>query len=317
MNRASHALAVQHPILQGGMGNISDPKLAAAISNAGALGTIGAGTMSAPLVERKIIEVKKLTNHPFAVNIALSVSPYANELIEMVKKHHVPVVILSAGNPGKYVGDLHNAGVKVCAVVGSVKHARKAAAAGVDLIIGEGYEAAGLNSPYETTTLTLIPQLVDAVALPVVAAGGICDGRGMAAMFALGAEGIQMGTRFIATKEASFSRLYKQRLIEARDEGTVIIGRSVNRIRRVLKNTYSDTILEKEGNGLTLEEYNTLTNETRHMLGAVTGDEQHGYWNCGQIAGAINDEPSVQELISQMTTDYQTVIEKMIGINNG
>ncbi|MDQ0218728.1 nitronate monooxygenase [Peribacillus cavernae] len=311
MNRLCELLQIGVPIIQGGMGNISHPQLTAAISNAGALGTIGAGTMSPDEVEAKIIRTKELTVRPFALNIAITVSPYTKELIELVLKHEVPVISLSAGNPASYVEYLHHHSVKVIAVVGAVKHAKKAEAGGADVIVGEGYEAAGINSPLETTTLALIPQLVDAVHVPVVAAGGIADGRGMAASFALGAEGVQMGTRFIATKEAPFSDIYKQRLIDANDNETVVIGRSVKRIRRVLKNPYVKEILESETAGMTLDTFNELTNEDHHILGAVEGNEESGYWNSGQISGLIRQVPSVGELIANMVNEMNLVVNKL------
>jgi enoyl-[acyl-carrier protein] reductase II len=315
MNRLCNLLNLEVPIIQGGMGNISHPKLTAAVSNAGGLGTLGAGTMDPQEIESKIIQTKELTNRPFALNIAITVSAYTSELINLVIKHKIPAVSLSAGNPVPFVNLLHNNGVKVMAVVGAVKHAKKAVDGKVDIIVGEGYEAAGINSPLETTTLTLIPQLVDAVDVPVVAAGGIADGRGLAAMLALGAEGIQMGTRFIATKEAPFSHKYKQRLIEANDNETVIIGRSVQRIRRVLKNPYIKEILKSESSGMTIDTFNQLTDEKHHILGAIHGNEQEGYWNSGQVAGLIREIPSVQELIIQMKHEMELAISQLTKYN--
>ncbi|WP_409305856.1 NAD(P)H-dependent flavin oxidoreductase [Peribacillus sp. SCS-155] len=311
MNRICQMLNLQLPVIQGGMGNISHPQLTAAVSNAGALGTIGAGTMSPAEIEEKIIKTKELTSKPFALNIAITVSPYTKELVELAIKHDISAVTFSAGNPAPYVPLLHAKGIKVMAVVGSVKHALKAEAASVDIIIGEGYEAAGINSPLETTTLTLIPQLVDTVQVPVIAAGGIADGRGLAAMLALGAEGVQMGTRFIATKEAPYSEKYKQRIIDAGDGDTIIVGRTVQRIRRVLKNPYTAHILQTEAKGLTPAEYDQLTDESHHIIGAVHGDEDKGFWNSGQISGLIKEIPTVSELIQSMKTEMKLAIERL------
>ncbi|MBS2967511.1 nitronate monooxygenase [Metabacillus sp. KIGAM252] len=311
MNRLCEILNIEVPIIQGGMGNISNAQLTAAISEAGALGTIGAGTRSPEEVERIILETKERTERPFAVNIALSVSGHAKGIAELIVKHKVHAVSLSAGNPAAFAPYFKEHGVKVLSVTASVKQARKAEAIGADAVIGEGYEAAGLNSPFETTTLTLIPQLADAVGIPVAAAGGIGDGRALAAMLALGAEGVQMGTRFIATKEAPFSPLYKERILEADDEGTMIIGRSVGRVRRVLKNPYTGLIIEREREGMTLEEYNKQTNEDFHIAGAIHGNEQEGYWNSGQIAGLIKEVPSVKDLILGMKQEMEETIGRL------
>jgi enoyl-[acyl-carrier protein] reductase II len=305
MNNLCKLLNIQFPIIQGGMGNISNAPLTAAVSKAGGLGTVGAGTMMPDEVESIITEVKKRTDKPFAVNIALTVSPYAKEIVELVIKHRVPVVSLSAGNPAPLVPYFHDHGVKVITVVGSVKHAMKAESAGSDIIVGEGYEAAGINSPFETTTLTLIPQLVQAVSVPVVAAGGIGNGRGLAAMLALGAQGVQMGTRFIATKEAPFADIYKKKILDADDVSTMIVGRSVGRVRRVLKAPYTEQLLQKEKKGMSLEEFNEKTSETFHKIGALEGNEEKGYMNSGQIAGLIKDLPTVEEVIQTMMKEAE------------
>ena len=220
-------LQIDYPIIQGGMGNISNAQLTAAVSEAGGLGTIGCGTMTPEEVEKIIIETKQLTKKNFAINIAISVSPYVKELINLVIKHNIPVVSLSAGNPAPYIPELHEHGVIVIALVASVKHAQKAEAAGADILVAEGFEAAGINSTLELTTFTLIPQIVKNVKVPVIAAGGIGDGKGLAAALMLGASGVQMGTRLIATKEAPFHDTYKQNLVEASDTETLLIGRSV------------------------------------------------------------------------------------------
>ncbi len=200
-------LSITYPIIQGGMGNISNASLTAAVSEAGGLGTIGCGTMRPEEIETIILETKNRTQRPFALNIAISVTPYIQELVQLAIQHQIPVVSLSAGNPVSIIPELHQHGIKVIAVVASVKHAQKAEAAGADLLVAEGFEAAGINSNLELTTFTLIPQITNAVSIPVIAAGGIGDGKGMAAAFMLGASGVQMGTRLIATKEAPFHQI--------------------------------------------------------------------------------------------------------------
>jgi enoyl-[acyl-carrier protein] reductase II len=310
VHRITDILNIQYPIFQGGMGNISNAPLTAAVSEAGALGTIGVGTMTPEEVEKIILETKALTSKPFALNIPISVTPYLKEMLMLLLKHQIQIVSLSAGNPTPYIEKLHEKGIKVIAVVASIKHALKAEEAGVDILVAEGYEAAGINSPYETTTITLIPQIVKAVNIPVVAAGGIADGRGLAAAICLGARGVQMGTRFIATKEAPFHTNYKEKIIGADDTSTVIVGRSVGKIRRVLQAPYIEKLLDYEKNGMTEEEYLALTNEDLHKRGALEGNDQEGFMNAGQIAGTVSDIPTVKELIAGMVKEARNYLQE-------
>ncbi|CAM3069879.1 DUF561 domain-containing protein [Filibacter tadaridae] len=293
-------LQIDYPIIQGGMGNISNAQLTAAVSEAGGLGTIGCGTMTPSEVETIILETKKRTRKNFAVNIAINVSPYTEELINLVVKHSISVVSLSAGNPTPYIPRLHEQGVTVIALVASVRHARKAEAAGADIVVAEGFEAAGINSNLELTTFALIPQIVEAVNIPVVAAGGIGDGKGLAAALMLGAKGVQIGTRLIATIEAPFHEAYKNNLVRASDTETILIGRSVGRLRRVLKNPYAVKLDELEKLGLTLQQYGEMTSEKQHVKGAIEGDMDNGFINSGQIAGLIENIPTVNELLDGM-----------------
>ncbi|WP_102275694.1 NAD(P)H-dependent flavin oxidoreductase [Cytobacillus massiliigabonensis] len=309
MNSLTNLLKINYPIIQGGMGNISNAILTAAVSEAGGLGTIGAGTMTPAEVEEIIKETIKRTDRPFALNVALTVSPYVREILSLVKKYTIPIVSLSAGNPAPFIPKLHEQGAKVLTVCASVKQAKKAEAAGSDVIVAEGYEAAGINSALETTTLVLIPQIVEAVNIPVVAAGGIGDGKGVASMLALGASGVQMGTRFIATKEAPFHDKYKQKIIEASDHSTLIVGRSVGRIRRVLGTDYARKLLSYEEKGISLDDFNRLTSEEFHRVGALDGKEGEGFMNGGQIAGLITDIPTVQQLMDRMINDAKKQLE--------
>ncbi|MCA1319562.1 nitronate monooxygenase [Bacillus tianshenii] len=313
MNKLIEILNINLPIIQGGMGNISNAPLAAAVSNAGGLGTIGAGTMTPDEVEKIILETKQLTMKPFAVNVALSVSPYTKEILRLVIKHGVQAVSLSAGNPAPFIPKLKEHGVKVICVVASPKQAVKAETSGADVIVAEGYEAAGINSNLETTTFTLIPQIASRVSIPIAAAGGIGDGKGLAAAIALGSSGVQMGTRLIATTEAPFHEEYKNALLAADDGGTVIVGRSVGRVRRVLKTPYSDYLLQKEVNGITLEDFNSLTTEEHHKLGALHGKLDKGFINGGQISSIISDIPSVEDLFTSMMKDAK---EELIRAGN-
>jgi enoyl-[acyl-carrier protein] reductase II len=316
VNRLTDYLNIQYPIFQGGMGNISNAPLTAAVSEAGGLGTIGVGTMTPDEVEKIILETKALTSKQFALNIPISVTPYLKEMLMLLLKHKIQVVSLSAGNPSPYIENLHKNGIKVIAVVASVKHALKAEAAGVDILVAEGYEAAGINSPFETTTMTLIPQIVDAVHIPVVGAGGIADGRGLAAAICLGASGVQMGTRFIATKEAPFHTNYKEKILFADDTSTVIVGRTVGKIRRILQAPYTGKLLEYEKNGMTDHEYLALTSEDLHKRGALEGNDQEGFMNAGQIAGMVSTIPTVKELMDGMMEEARTQLQRGIGFFN-
>ncbi|WP_316571261.1 DUF561 domain-containing protein [Neobacillus sp. YIM B06451] len=309
MNKLAEILGIRFPIIQGGMGNISNAQLAAAVSEGGGLGTIGAGTMEPDEVEAMILDTKSRTSHPFCVNVPLGVSPYGKEILSLVLTHKVPVVSLSAGNPAPYIPKLHDEGVKVIVVTGSVKHAKKAEEAGADAIVAEGYEAAGINSPFETTTMALIPQVASTVAVPVVAAGGIADGRGLAAALALGASGVQMGTRFIAVKEAPFHAIYKQLITNAEDISTIIVGRGLGRIRRLLNTPYAQKLLDEERKGISLSDFINMTAEYYHKLGALEGNLKDGFLNAGQIAGLITDIPSTSELLERMVEEAKITLE--------
>ncbi|MFD3447409.1 NAD(P)H-dependent flavin oxidoreductase [Microbacteriaceae bacterium 4G12] len=311
MNALCKLLQIQYPIIQGGMGNISNAILTAAVSEAGGLGTIGAGTMKPEEVEEIIIETKRRTNKPFSVNIAITVTPYAKQLVELVIKHEVPVVTLSAGNPGPIIPLLKEHNQKVIVVVASVKHAKKAEEAGADVLVAEGYEAAGINSSLEITTFTLIPQIVKNVNVPVVAAGGVGDGHGLLAALALGASGVQMGTRFIATQEAPFHDTYKTHILQASDTDTMILGRSVGKVRRVLKNNYAANIVKKEQEGMLPGQYDELTSEAQHILGALEGNMEAGFINGGQISGLISNIPSVKELLDSMMKEASGTLQEL------
>lgn len=310
MNKLIDILDIQVPIIQGGMGNISNAPLTSAVSNAGGLGTIGAGTMTPDEVEQLIIETMALTAKPFAVNVALSVSPHVKDILTLVIKYKIPVVSLSAGNPAPYIPKLKEHGVKVICVVASPKQAIKAEKAGADVIVAEGYEAAGINSNLETTTLTLIPQISESVSIPIAAAGGIGDGRGLAAVLALGASGVQMGTRLIATHEAPVHAEYKNSILAADDQASIIVGRSVGRVRRVIRTPYADYLLTKEQEGISLEEFNRLTTEKQHKIGALEGRLQDGFINGGQISSLIKTIPTVQELFDKMMEEAKIELNR-------
>ncbi len=304
-------LNIKYPIVQGGMGNISAPALVASVSEAGGLGTIGCGTMEPKVVDRLILETKARTDKPFALNIPLSVNTHSKELVDLAIKHDIKVVSLSAGNPKPFIPILKENGITVMAVVASVGHATKAEAAGADILVAEGYEAAGINSPAELTTFTLVPQICKHVSIPVVAAGGIADGFGLAAAWMLGASGVQMGTRFIATEEAPYHAIYKEKVLQATELSTIVLGRSHGQVRRVLKGIYSEKLLQVESR-LDEQAYRTHTSEHQHRLGAVEGDETNGFMNSGQIAGLIDDLPTVKGLLDSMMNTARQQLEKKV-----
>lgn len=319
MKSICELLSIKYPIIQGGMGNISHAALTAAVSEAGGLGTIGSGTMTPREIEAIILETKRKTSAPFAVNIALTVSPYVSDIVDLVIKHQIPIVSLSAGNPAPWIPIFHQYGVKVIVVVASVKHAQKAEEAGADLLVAEGFEAAGINSNLELTTFALIPQITKAVAIPVVAAGGIGDGRGLAAALMLGAGGVQMGTRLIATKDGRFSKEYKEKLVQASGVETRVVGRSVGRVRRILITDYTEKLLSAEKKGISFEEFNHWTSEDKHIIGALQGDMEKGFINSGQVVGLITDIPTVKELFTNMmeeATAQMNAVTRRIAIQS-
>ncbi|MDY6795996.1 MAG: DUF561 domain-containing protein [Actinomycetota bacterium] len=309
-SRVPGILGIDYPILQGGMIWVTDAGLAAAVSEGGGLGMIGAGGMPAEMLEAEIARTRGLTDKVFGVNIPLQ-RPDAGELIEVVAGNRVPVLSTSAGNPMTFTALARERGMKVIHVVSNVRMAEKAQEAGVDLVVAEGYEAGGHNGFDEITTMALVPQVVDAVDLPVVAAGGIADARGMVAAFALGAEGVQMGTRFLASEESPAHSRYKELLLRATDRDTVITGRAFGPVR-VLKNALAQRILEAESEGRSTEEILELIGPGRTMKAAMEGDLEEGSFMCGQISGMIGELESAAEIIREMVEGYGEVARGLL-----
>ncbi len=286
-------LGIKYPIIQGGMAWVADFHLAAAVSNAGGLGIIGAGGAPAQWVREQILEAKKLTDKPFGVNIML-MNPEADEIAKILIEEGVKVVTTGAGNPAKYIKDWKTAGIKVIPVIASCALARMMEKCGVDAVIAEGSEAGGHIG--EITTMSLVPQVVDTVNIPVIAAGGIADGRGIAAAFMLGAKAVQMGTQFVATKECTVHQNYKDKIIKAKDIDSKVTGRTTGHPVRVLRNKMSNEYIKRENQGASFEELELLT------LGGlkkavVEGDVVDGSVMAGQIAGLVKKEYSCRELI--------------------
>lgn len=298
-------LGIRYPIFQGGMAWISDGKLAGAVSEAGGLGIISAMNADADYLRGQIKTARGLTDKPFGVNIML-MSPYADEVAKVVAEEGVKVVTTGAGNPEKYMELWKNAGIRVIPVVASVALARRMERAGADAVVAEGCESGGHIG--ETTTMALVPQVADAVKIPVIAAGGIADGRGMAAAFMLGAEAVQMGTRFVASKEAVVHENYKQLVIKAKDIDTRVTGRTTGHPVRAIRNEMTRHYLELEKEGAPFEELEKLTlGGLRRAV--VDGDVKTGSVMSGQIAGMVKDEKSCKEIIEQMMNEMEELLK--------
>lgn len=301
-------LNIEYPIIQGGMAWVADYHLAAAVSNAGGLGLIGSGGAPASWVKDQIREVKKLTDKPFGVNIML-MNPEADEIAKVIVEEKVPVVTTGAGNPAKYIKEWKEAGVKVIPVVASCALAKMMERCGADAVVAEGTEAGGHIG--EITTMSLVPQVVDAVNIPVIAAGGIADGRGFAAALMLGAKAVQMGTHFVATKECNVHENYKGKIIKAKDIDSKVTGRSTGHPVRVLRNQMSNEYIKKEQEGATLEELELLTLGGLRKA-VVEGNVKEGSLMAGQIAGLVKKQYTCKELIEKVVTEGQQVIENRL-----
>ena len=301
-------LNIEYPIIQGGMAWVADYHLAAAVSNAGGLGLIGSGGAPASWVKDQIREVKKLTDKPFGVNIML-MNPEADEIAKVIVEEKVPVVTTGAGNPAKYIKEWKEAGVKVIPVVASCALAKMMERCGADAVVAEGTESGGHVG--EMTTMSLVPQVVDAVNIPVIAAGGIADGRGFAAALMLGAKAVQMGTHFVATKECNVHENYKEKIIKAKDIDSKVTGRSTGHPVRVLRNQMSNEYIKKEQEGATLEELELLTLGGLRKA-VVDGNVKEGSLMAGQIAGLVKKQYTCKELIEKVVTEGQQVIENRL-----
>lgn len=296
-------LGLKYPIFQGGMAWVADGKLAAAVSNAGGLGIIGSGNAPGKVVADEIESAKSLTKKPFGVNVML-LSPYADEVVKVIlaNKDSVAVVTTGAGNPAKYIEKLKDAGIKVIPVVGSVALARMMERVGVDAVVAEGMESGGHIG--KLTTMALVPQVVDAVKIPVIAAGGIGDGRGMAAAFMLGAEGVQMGTRFLVATESKIHPNYKKAVLRAKDASTLVTGEYAGHPSRVLKNKMAKTYIgtEKEEALKPHPDYDKLeelgTGSLRRAV--IEGDSETGSFMAGEIAGMVKKEQPAAEILAEV-----------------
>ena len=295
---------IKYPIVQGGMVWVSGWKLASAVSNAGGLGLIGAGSMYPDVLREHIQKCKKATDNPFGVNVPM-LYPQVDELMDIIVEEDVKIVFTSAGNPKTWTSFLKEKGITVVHVVSSVKFALKAEVAGVDAIVCEGFEAGGHNGREETTTFTLIPMVKESVAIPVIAAGGIGNGRGMLAAMVLGADGVQIGSRFAASKESSAHVNFKQKIIDVKDGDTHLTLKELAPVR-LIKNKFYQEIQELYKNNPTKEELTGLLGRARAKKGIFEGDLDNGELEIGQIAGIINEISSSKDILEEIISDFES-----------
>ncbi len=310
-NPVCEMLGIEYPIFQGGMAWIADAELAAAVSNAGGLGIIAAMNSNGEQLREQIIKARSLTDKPFGVNLML-MSPFIDEAVEVVCREQVKVVTTGAGNPAKYMEKLKAAGVKVICVVASVALAVMVERMGASAVIAEGCESGGHVG--ETTTMALVPQVADAVSIPVIAAGGIADGRGMAAAFMLGAVAVQMGTRFLTAKECNVHDNYKDKVLKAKDRDTIVTGKRLGHPVRALKNRMTRNFAAKELEPSTTDEELEKMGAGALRRAAVEGDVKTGSCMCGQIAGLVNSTGTCREIVTGICSEADRLLGTVLSI---
>ncbi|MFM1792714.1 MAG: hypothetical protein RLZZ252_1068 [Bacteroidota bacterium] len=308
-NRITELFGIQYPIIQGGMIWCSGWELASAVSNAGGLGLIGSGSMYPDILREQIRKCKLATNKPFGVNVPL-LYPDLDQHLEIIVEEGVKIVFTSAGNPAKYTSWLKERGITVVHVVANLKFAKKCVEAGVDAIVAEGFEAGGHNGREETTTMCLIPMITEQVSIPVIAAGGIGSGKAMAAAFCLGAEGVQVGSRFAATVESSAHQAFKEAILSAGDGSTELTLKELTPVR-LLKNEFYQKVQEAYKNDASVEELQYLLGRGRAKKGMFEGDLVEGELEIGQVAAMINAIPAAGEVVKFMMEEYDTVISRL------
>ena len=303
-NRITELFGIQYPVIAGGMVWCSGWRLAAAVSNAGGLGLLGAGSMHPETLIEHIDKMNAATDKPWGINIPL-MYPEIERLIEIIIEKGVKIVFTSAGSPKKYTARFHEAGIKVAHVVSSSKFAKKCEEAGVDAVVAEGFEAGGHNGREETTTLALIPQVRDAISLPLIAAGGIGSGKAMLAAMALGAEGVQIGTLFAVSEESSASDAFKQLCVDLGEDGTMLALKKISPTR-LIKNELFAKIAEAESRGAEAVELRELLGRAASKRGIFEGDLQNGELEIGQIASTIKEVKPVAQIMHELITDFHT-----------
>lgn len=303
-NRITELFGIQYPVIAGGMVWCSGWRLAAAVSNAGGLGLLGAGSMHPETLIEHIDKMNAATDKPWGINIPL-MYPEIDRLIEIIIDKGVKIVFTSAGSPKKYTARFHEAGIKVAHVVSSSKFAKKCEEAGVDAVVAEGFEAGGHNGREETTTLALIPQVRDAISLPLIAAGGIGSGKAMLAAMALGAEGVQIGTLFAVSEESSASDAFKKLCVDLGEDGTMLALKKISPTR-LIKNELFAKIAEAESRGAEADELRELLGRAASKRGIFEGDLQNGELEIGQIASTIKEVKPVAQIMHELITDFHT-----------
>lgn len=305
-NRITELFGIDYPIIAGGMVWCSGWRLASAVSNAGGLGLLGAGSMHPEVLQEHIRKMKEHTCKPWGVNVPL-MYPEIDRLMQILKDEQVPIVFTSAGSPKKYTSFLHDFGAKVAHVVSSSKFAVKCEEAGVDAIVAEGFEAGGHDGREESTTLTLIPQVSAAIHTPLIAAGGIASGRAIAAAFAMGAEGVQVGTAFALAQESSAHDNFKQRCLQLSEGDTFMVLKKIAPTR-VIKNAFYERVAEAESRGADVDELREILGKGRAKLGIFEGDLTEGELEIGQIASAIKEVKPASQIIREMVDEYNRTI---------
>lgn len=308
-NRVTELFGIQYPVIAGGMVWCSGWRLAAAVSNAGGLGLLGAGSMHPETLIEHIDKMNAATDKPWGINIPL-MYPEIDRLIEIIIEKGVKIVFTSAGSPKKYTARFHEAGIKVAHVVSSSKFAKKCEEAGVDAVVAEGFEAGGHNGREETTTLALIPQVREAISLPLIAAGGIGSGKAMLAAMALGAEGVQIGTLFAVSEESSASDAFKKLCVDLGEDGTMLALKKISPTR-LIKNELFAKIAEAESRGAEADELRELLGRAASKRGIFEGDLENGELEIGQIASAIKEVKPVAQIMHELITDFHTTQSKI------
>lgn len=304
-NRITKLFKIQYPLIQAGMIWNSGWKLASAVSNAGGLGIIGAGSMYPDVLQEHITKCKAATTKPFGVNVPM-LYPNIDQIIEIIIKEKIPIVFTSAGNPKTHTQRLKQHGITVVHVVSSVKFALKAQDAGVDAVVAEGFEAGGHNGRDETTTFTLIPMVKEQISIPLIAAGGIADGRGMLAAMILGADGVQIGSRFVASQESSAHQDFKQEVIKAKEGDTLLTLKELAPVR-LLKNKFFDQVMELYKTNPSKEQLTQLLGRARAKRGMFEGDLQEGELEIGQVAGLIHQIKPAAQIVSEIIEQFNTL----------
>lgn len=309
-NKITRLFNVQYPIVQGGMIWCSGWRLASAVSNAGGLGIIGSGSMYPDVLDEHIQKCKAATQRPFAVNLPM-LYPDIDKHIETIIKHRVPIVFTSAGNPKTYTSFLKQHGITVVHVVASVKFALKAQEAGVDALVAEGFEAGGHNGRDETTTFCLLPMVKNAVNIPVIAAGGIATGSGMLAAIVLGADGVQLGSRFAATIESSANEVFKQEIVKAKEGDTMLTLKEITPVR-LMKNSFFQQVEVAYNNKASLEDLQTLLGRGRAKKGMFEGDLIEGELEIGQVSGLINEIKSAAQVVQDLVSEFRIAQKEIL-----